>query len=142
MRKGFRSPSEYHGGARRPGVAAHVDFSWVTLLLQDATGGLEVCTPAGEWMEAPFISGTLLVNLGEILQFATGGLYQATPHRVTTAERDRISLPFFLNPALDSVISPVEPGAHVHRVLRAAPLQFGEEEWKRKGLGVWCAACC
>lgn len=135
----------YHespGGIARPGVAAHVDFSWITLLVRDHAGGLEICTPAGEWLAAPAVSGTLLVNLGEVLQFATGGYYQATPHRVTTGDRSRISLPFFLNPSLDSVISPRAGEAHVHRVLRAEPLHFGEAEWKRKGLGFWCAECC
>jgi isopenicillin N synthase-like dioxygenase len=136
---------QYHeapGGVARPGVAAHVDFSWVTLLLQDGTGGLEVCTPEGEWMAAEPRPGTLLVNLGEILQFATGGYYQATPHRVTTGARARVSMPFFLNPSLDTVVRPVETGAHVHRVLRPEGLHFGEEEWRRKGMGIWCAECC
>jgi isopenicillin N synthase-like dioxygenase len=136
---------QYHAapeGVARPGVAAHVDFSWVTLLLQDTTGGLEVCTPGGEWMAAEPRAGTLLVNLGEILQFASCGYFQATPHRVTTGARERISLPFFLNPSLDTVVPAGLGGGHVHRVLRPAPLHFGEEEWKRKGLGVWCAECC
>ena len=132
----------YPASAARAGVAAHVDFSWITLLAQDETGGLEICTPAGEWLSAPFVPGTLLVNLGEILQFATGGYFQATPHRVTTGALSRVSLPFFLNPSLDRVVTPGSGGEHVHRVLRTAPLHFGEEEWKRKGLGIWCASCC
>jgi isopenicillin N synthase-like dioxygenase len=136
---------QYHvapGGVARPGVAAHVDFSWITLLLQDQTGGLEICTPAGEWVAAEPRPGTLLVNLGEILQFATGGFYQATPQRVMTGARSRISLPYFLCPSLETTVGVVDSADHVHRVLRPAPLHFGEEEWKRKGLGVWCAACC
>ena len=132
----------YPASVARAGVAAHVDFSWITLLAQDETGGLEICTPAGEWLSAPFVPGTLLVNLGEILQFATGGYFQATPHRVTTGALSRVSLPFFLNPSLDRVVAPGPGGEHVHRVLQTAPLHFGEEEWKRKGLGIWCASCC
>lgn len=136
----------YHaspGGAARPGVAAHVDFSWITLLLQDGTGGLEYCTPGGEWRPSAPEAGTIVVNLGEILQFATGGYYQATPHRVITSARPRLSMPFFLNPSLERVVRPDEGTGHVHRVLRERPLHFGEEEWKRKGMGIWCgtAAC-
>lgn len=135
----------YHAspaGVARPGVAAHVDFSWVTLLLQDETGGLEIQTPRGEWVRAPHVPGTLVVNLGEILQYATSGFYQATPHRVVTSERERISMPFFLNPSLEKTVRAGGDEEHVHRVMRAAPLHFGEEEWKRKGLGIWCADCC
>ncbi|HEU0123448.1 MAG TPA: 2OG-Fe(II) oxygenase family protein [Bryobacteraceae bacterium] len=135
----------YHaspGGTARPGVAAHVDFSWITLLLQDSAGGLEYRTPAGEWRAATPQPGTILVNLGEILQFATGGYYQATPHRVTTGRQPRLSMPFFLSPSLDRVVRPEGAAGHVHRVLADAPLHFGEEEWKRKGLGLWCGTCC
>jgi len=135
----------YHaspGGLARPGVAAHVDFSWITLLLQDEAGGLEVRTPNGEWVAVPPVEGTLVVNIGEVLQFATGGLYQATPHRVTTGDRMRLSMPFFLNPSLDRVVTPLAEDEHIHRVLGQAPLHFGEEEWKRKGQGKWCGACC
>jgi isopenicillin N synthase-like dioxygenase len=139
---------------QRSGVASHADFSWITLLLQDNTGGLEVCLPEGEWVAAEPVPGTLLVNFGEILEFATRGRCASTPHRVAnpSATESRISLPFFLNPALDKVVSAVDAGdpvqrvdaAHVHRVfaeLPRDPFVFGEAEWRRKGLGVWCASC-
>ncbi len=138
-------------GVARPGVAAHVDFSWITLLLQDDAGGLEVRTPAGEWVEATPRPGTLVVNIGEILQLSTGGEFVATPHRVTTGARSRVSMPFFLNPALDTVIPPgrgaavADRGPHVHRVFTAMPkdpVVFGEAEWERKGRGIWCRECC
>jgi len=140
------------------GVAAHVDFSWITLLLQDDCGGLEVRSPAGAWRAVPPAGGALLVNIGEILQFATRGYYVATPHRVRMgpASRPRISMPFFLNPSLTTLVAtaPVDPPPiaglepaerdHVHRVLTVRerdPFVFGEAEWRRKGLGVWCASC-
>ena len=138
------------GTAPRSGVAPHVDFSWITLLIQDATGGLEMCTPEGVWTAAPPAAGTLLVNFGEILEFATRGRWRATPHRVLTGDCSRISLPYFLNPALDAQIEGELPYGyngepHVHRVFaspRRGPFLFGEEEWKRKGLGVYCETCC
>jgi isopenicillin N synthase-like dioxygenase len=144
----------YHAAAEaaRPGVAAHVDFSWITLLLQDDTGGLEIRTPEGEWVAAPRRAGTVLVTLGEILEYTSGGEFRATPHRVTAGARGRISIPYFLNPALDTVLgpgrwraAPKAEGEHVHRVFVEAPegpIVFGEEEWRRKGMGVWCGECC
>jgi isopenicillin N synthase-like dioxygenase len=145
--------------APRPGVAAHVDFSWLTFTLQDDTGGLEIRTPDGRWISVEPVPGTLLVHAGEILAFATRGRIAATPHRVINrrSDRPRLSIPVFLNPSLRTVVTPL-PGTanshvqspavdddHVHRVLSpaepGAPFHFGEAEWRRKGLNVWCTEC-
>jgi isopenicillin N synthase-like dioxygenase len=147
----------YRGGeaeSMRSGVAPHVEFSWITLGIQDETGGLEVRLPGGPWVAVEPEPGTLTVNIGEILEFATGGLFRATPHRVLTGLRSRVSLPFFLNPALDRMIRPLpasaavrrtpDDGEHVHRVFavrRTEAFIFGEEEWRRKGLGRYCELC-
>ena len=138
----------------RSGVAPHVDFSWITLLLQDRAGGLEVRTPDGEWIPVPATPGVIPVNVGEILEFATQGRLAATPHRVISQGGSRLSMPFFLNPALDRCVEPQplpagftrESGGqeHVHRVFstpRLAPFVFGEQEWRRKGQGVYCEEC-
>jgi isopenicillin N synthase-like dioxygenase len=139
----------------RPGVAPHVDFSWLTLTLQDSPG-LEVRAPGGGWTLIAPRSGTLWVHAGELLEHATRGRYRAAPHRVInqSIERTRVSIPIFLNPPLDAYVPVLvaqdmddgEPdGEHVHRVLLpdapAAPFHFGESEWRRKGLGGWCAVC-
>ncbi|MFN7921642.1 MAG: 2OG-Fe(II) oxygenase family protein [Bryobacteraceae bacterium] len=139
----------------RSGVAPHVDFSWITLILQDTAGGLQALSPGGGWRDVPHVPGTLVLQIGEILQSASRNHFPATPHRVVNrpGAGSRISLPFFLNPALDRWIAPAEGLAespfpndpeHVHRVFtepRREPFCFGGEEWKRKGLGVWCASC-
>jgi isopenicillin N synthase-like dioxygenase len=143
---------------QRPGVAAHVDFSWITLTLQDSPG-LQIRRPGGDWTEIPPLPGALWVHTGELLQVASGGAYPATPHRVTNASltRTRVSLPLFLNPSLAGRVEPLVPGAkdapvvneaegpHVHRVLppdaASRPFQFGEAEWRRKGRNGWCHAC-
>ncbi len=148
------------GGSPRSGVAPHVDFSWITLLLQDDAGGLETQRRDGSWLPAPAVPGTVLVHAGEILQFATGAYYCAAPHRVVSGIRSRVSLPFFLNPALDASIGAVAlpadrgalapigdsaGGAHVHRVFsepRLTPFVFGDQEWRRKGEGIYCGSCC
>jgi isopenicillin N synthase-like dioxygenase len=137
-------------GMPRSGVAPHVDFSWITLLVQDDVGGLEARTPDGIWLDVPPVPGALVVNIGEILEYASGGHYLATPHRVVSEPgRARVSMPFFLNPGLDTRIEGHRSGdlchgEHVHRVLTGSedePFVFGDAEWKRKGLGVWCHEC-
>lgn len=92
------------------GVGTHTDYGLVTLLRQDATGGLEVRVD-GTWVDAPPIPGSFVVNLGDMLERMTGGAYRSTPHRVrNTSGRSRLSFPLFLDPAWDAEVRPV-PGA-------------------------------
>ena len=150
--------------ALRSGVAAHVDFSWLTINLQDSVG-LEVRRPDGRWGPVDVLSDAVWVHVGELLEHATAGRYLATPHRVLnpSAETTRLSIPVFVNPPLDGIV-PVftaaaahdslsphdrlrgESEEHIHRVLSRRsgyrPFTFGPAEWRRKGKGVWCCACC
>lgn len=92
------------------GVGSHADYGFVTLLLQDSVGGLEVLPPgAGEWASVEPLPGALVVNLGEMLEVATEGYLAATIHRVQAPPPgvDRYSVPFFWSPRLDAVIDPV-----------------------------------
>jgi isopenicillin N synthase-like dioxygenase len=93
------------------GVGTHADYGFVTLLLQDNVGGLEVLPPDSEsWIPVETIPGALVVNLGEMLEVATGGYLSATIHRVQAPPPgvDRYSIPFFWSPRLDAVVAPVE----------------------------------
>lgn len=137
----------------RPGVAPHCDWSWLTILLQDDVGGLEVLTQAGDWQPVAPAEGVLSVNVGELLEILTRGQYLAAPHRVInpSEEKKRISVPVFINPPLDALVSPLNlpatpiahpPQEHIHRVceqgLVKSGFPFGPSEWERKGLGKWC----
>lgn len=94
----------------RWGVGEHTDYGLITLLKQDAVGGLEVKTKNG-WLRAPPISGTLVCNLGDMLDRVTLGQYRSTPHRVrNTSDKSRYSWPFFLDPGWDAAVRPL-PGA-------------------------------
>ncbi|KAL3686024.1 hypothetical protein R1sor_004046 [Riccia sorocarpa] len=88
------------------GVGAHSDSGFLSLLLQDDVGGLQAKNTAGRWIDVPPEKGTFVVNLGEMLQLATGGYYLATVHRVVSqvGSRSRYSVPFFFNPKLDTDI--------------------------------------
>ena len=89
-----------------PGVGAHSDSGWLTLLWADEPG-LEAQLRTGEWVAVPPRDGAVAVNLGEMLQLASGGYYRATPHRVGASSRRRVSLPFFWNPSLSAVVDVV-----------------------------------
>lgn len=105
-----RYPPRKEGGF---GVGAHTDSGFLSILLQDdRVGGLQVQNGAGEWIDVPPVPGTVVVNVGEMLQLATGGYLVATPHRVLPNEDEslpaRISVPYFYNPALTAVVEPLE----------------------------------
>lgn len=90
------------------GVGEHTDYGLLTILLQDANGGLQVKS-RGEWIEAPPVENSFICNIGDMLEKMTGGLYRSTPHRVLNKSgKDRLSFPLFFDPGFDTVIEPVE----------------------------------
>lgn len=135
------------------GVTAHCDWSWLTFLLQDDVGGLEAQDRQGKWHRVEPLPGALVVNTGELLELETGGYLRASPHRVINSriDRQRFSVPLFVNPALDSMVYPTRQteasgldaaDEHVHKVIRPGSqpqaFMFGDSEWQRKALGQWC----
>lgn len=89
------------------GVGEHTDYGLLTLLAQDDVGGLQVKTQHG-WIDAPPIEGTLVCNIGDMLDRLTGGYFRSTPHRVRNKSgRERLSFPFFFDPALDAEVKPL-----------------------------------
>jgi isopenicillin N synthase-like dioxygenase len=92
------------------GVGSHRDGGVLTLLLvEPGKGGLQV-EHEGDWIDAPSIPGAFVVNIGEMLELATDGYLKATLHRVQSPRigSDRISIPFFFNPALDATVPRLE----------------------------------
>jgi isopenicillin N synthase-like dioxygenase len=80
------------------GVGAHKDGGLVTILLQDKLPGLRVLSEDGQWIDAPPIPGTFIVNTGELLELATNGFVRADVHAAISppAGAERYSIPFFL----------------------------------------------
>jgi isopenicillin N synthase-like dioxygenase len=77
------------------------------LLAEPGSRGLQVRRPGSrEWDEVPPLDGAFVVNIGELLEVATGGYLRATEHRVNLQEpvADRISVAYFFNPRLDAQI--------------------------------------
>lgn len=107
--KVVRYPGESNPEPKQ-GVGAHRDGGVLTLLLvEPGKGGLQV-EYNGEWIDAPSVPGAFVVNIGEMLELATSGYLKATLHRVISPliGTDRISIPFFFNPALDATMPALE----------------------------------
>ncbi len=102
------------------GIGAHSDYDMFTILATDDVPALQVLNPAGDWIPAPPIPGTFIVNVGDLLERCTNDLYKSTVHRaINTTGRKRYSIPFFsnLNPTqiidvLPSCQSPERPARY------------------------------
>ena len=101
-------PQEPSDDSESLGTRPHTDSGAFTLLAQDDIGGLEILKKDGEWITAPPVPGTYVVNLGEMMKVWTDGIYAATPHRVINRYgQERYSVPFFATPDYDAVIAPI-----------------------------------
>ena len=125
------------------GVGAHKDSGVLTLLLvEPGSAGLQVESGPDEWIDAPPLDGAFIVNIGELLEVATGGFLRATRHRVLAPApgTDRISIPYFLNPALDATVPTLALPPDLAQLARgvdddpANPLYstYGENAWKSR----------
>jgi isopenicillin N synthase-like dioxygenase len=113
-----------HQGRRRLIIGReHADSGFVTLLAQDGVEGLQAKNHAGAWIDVPPADGMLAVNFGKLLERWTGGIVQATPHRVIAPGRERFSIPFFYEPRADALIAPLPDGRDF------APFLYGDYLW-------------
>jgi isopenicillin N synthase-like dioxygenase len=103
--EGSDQPVEADGA--RVSTPSHTDSGVLTLLNQDETGGLQVLGRDGRWIDAAPIPETLVMNAGDLLELWTGGRLRATQHRVLAPRGQRISVPFFFEPAPRAEIRPL-----------------------------------
>jgi isopenicillin N synthase-like dioxygenase len=118
-------------------IAAHTDVSLLTIVAQhalhgDETGGLEVQVVREDgslaYVPVPYVPGSLVVNVGDCLQYWSKGLFKSAMHRVVTTspsqheredfqpeEWSRFSLAFFFSPNYNARLEwpPVQLGASV-----------------------------
>ena len=91
------------------GVVPHTDSGAFTILWQDEHGGLEVRSSSGEWVGAPPLADSFVVNIGDILQYWSNGRFASTQHRVINRNGvDRYSIPYFVNPDADTTIAALD----------------------------------
>ncbi|WP_051118278.1 2OG-Fe(II) oxygenase family protein, partial [Vibrio campbellii] len=72
-------------GEEEPGAiraAAHEDINLLTVLPAANEPGLQVKSKEGDWLDVPCDFGNLIINIGDMLQEASGGYFPSTTHRV------------------------------------------------------------
>lgn len=112
-------------------AGAHSDYGCITLLFQDQVGGLEILSKTGEWMAAPCIPGTVLVNIGDLMQRWTNHEFRSTVHRVVqppepAGGRSRYSIAFFGHPNLETDITCLEDLPSGHRPAAYPPINAAD----------------
>ncbi|ETK35804.1 isopenicillin N synthase family dioxygenase [Microbispora sp. ATCC PTA-5024] len=99
-----RYPPLSQVGPPEPGqfrIGPHTDFGTVTILdRQPGVGGLQVYTPDGEWIDAPFVPGSFTINIGDLLARWTGDRWRSNRHRVlppdpSAPDEELVSLIYF-----------------------------------------------
>ncbi|CAK9321151.1 unnamed protein product [Citrullus colocynthis] len=90
------------------GLRPHSDASGLTILNQlNGVEGLQV-KKDGIWFPVSFIPDAFIVNIGDILEIMSNGLYSSIEHRARVdSEKERMSIAVFYNPRFDAEISPL-----------------------------------
>ncbi|KAJ9219823.1 hypothetical protein DTO169C6_7814 [Paecilomyces variotii] len=130
-------------GEEVAGINTHTDYECFTILSQDKVPALQVLNVKGQWVAAPPIPGTFVINIGDFFAFWTNGIFRSTLHRATNLTgEERFSVPFFFGVDYDATISvlescitaenpaksgPVKAGEHVRKQLSNTYIKFGEK---------------
>jgi isopenicillin N synthase-like dioxygenase len=123
---GVNTPASGHLG-----VNHHTDAGALTLLLQDDQPGLEVFRN-GAWHLVQPRADALVINIGDIVQVWSNDRYCAALHRVTAnAEAERLSAPFFFNPAYSTSYAPLPTTLDAAHPPRYRAINWGEFRARR-----------
>jgi isopenicillin N synthase-like dioxygenase len=90
-------------GQERVGSSPHTDWGFITIILQDDVGGLQLWRD-GRWYDVAPRAGALLVNGGDYLSLLTKGVFVSPLHRVVSTSRSRLSAVFFFYPHFEARI--------------------------------------
>ena len=126
-------PQPFDAKDNQIGAGAHTDWGWITLLVQDEHGGLEVETAAGDWVRAEPIPGTIVVNLGDIILRWTNGRYHSSLHRVMNnrSGRNRHSMVLFFNQSHDTMVESLSTCLEPGETPKYPPCTSGEHTLQR-----------
>ncbi|MCX2975735.1 isopenicillin N synthase family dioxygenase [Candidatus Marimicrobium litorale] len=88
------------------GISEHTDAGGLKVLQQGDVAGLQIYHDG--WHDVSPVKGALTINIGDMLQVWSNDRFKAPLHRVRASSgSDRYSIVFFLNPAMDCVVTPL-----------------------------------
>lgn len=96
-------------GAMR--AAAHADINLITVLPSSAEPGLQLLDKHDKWIDVPCHPDYIIINIGDMLQEASGKFFRSTLHRVvnpaeSAKQNARLSMPLFIHPRDEVRLSP------------------------------------
>ncbi|KAF8660191.1 hypothetical protein HU200_057756 [Digitaria exilis] len=113
------------------GLSAHEDGSCISFVIQDGVGGLEVLKD-GNWVPAEPVDGSIIVNIGDVIQVLSNNKLKSATHRVVRKPVHRHSLAFFFNIRGDKWIEPLpEFTAKVGEAPRYRGFMYKEYQQRR-----------
>ena len=99
----FHYPPDSNVDDKEFGAAEHKDYGFLTILAQDANGGLEVRSPDNALVPVPPRTDAFVINVGDMLSEITGGRFRSPLHRVVNRSGvARYSIPYFFDPDFDA----------------------------------------
>lgn len=122
------------------GIGAHTDIQCLTLLWQDMAGGLQVLSADGEWLDAAPIEGTLVFNIGDLLQRLSNNKFKSTVHRVYNRQASsRYAMPFFLGLNPETICSVVATCIDEDHPALYPPISSGQVSDNEYAMTVLCS---
>ena len=110
LRTIYYPPLTDDDNVNRVRLGSHSDYGSITLLFQDTVGGLQVQNIKGEFVDAIPIKDTVLINIGDLLQFWSQNRLKSTKHRVVNStdsekrKQVRRSMAYFVHPDDDVLV--------------------------------------
>ncbi|KAJ7837906.1 2OG-Fe-II oxygenase [Mycena leptocephala] len=110
------------------GTGSHAEYVFTVLWQQPARKGLQVLTPAGEWIDVPPIPGHLIVNLGDQMSRLTNGVFRSAQHRVISQPGgERYSIPLFFFADFDAPLEPLPRFISTAQPIRYETVSAGDQ---------------
>ncbi|KAL7610856.1 hypothetical protein Lser_V15G13976 [Lactuca serriola] len=82
------------------GATRHTDDGFLTVVLQDEIGGLQILHE-NQWVDVPPTPGALVINIGDLLQLISNDKLRSVEHRVVSNQKGpRVSVACFFSTSL------------------------------------------